>query len=814
MELVPLLSMDEENQMNKEATPEVLPILPLRNTVLFPGVVIPITAGRTKSNRLVNDAYQKDKIIGVIAQKNTEADDPVENDLYKTGTVAQILKVFKLPDGNTTVIIQGKKRFEIAQIETYKPYIRAKIHVLEEKITHLSKKEVTASVASLKELALNIIKLNPSIPVEARFAIENIESPTFLTNFLASNVNAAVADKQKILETEDWAERTSFLMTLMAKDLQMLELKDKIQNKAKKDINQQQKDYYLRQQIRALHEELGEESPDFTVDSMKKRAKKKKWNKDMQAIFDKEIKKLPRMNPAAPDYSLHLNYIELLLELPWDEYTTDNFDMNHAKEVLDEDHFGLEKVKERILEYLAVLSLKKNMKAPILCLCGPPGVGKTSLGKSVAKALDRKYVRISLGGLHDEAEIRGHRKTYIGAMPGRIIQSLKKIKSANPVFVLDEVDKIGADFRGNPAYALLEVLDPEQNHSFIDNYVEHGFDLSKVLFIATANSLDGVHTALRDRMEVIEISGYTLEEKTEIALNYLLPKQVAEHALENSDIELSKPAIHKIIESYTHESGVRNLERKIAAIARNAAKNKAMGSKKTKVVDVETAQNILGKEEFINEKYQDNKVAGVVTGLAWTPVGGDILFVETGLSQGKGKLTLSGHLGDVMKESALAALTYLKSHSKKYKIDPDVFEHFDIHIHIPAGAIPKDGPSAGVTLLTSLFSAFTQRKVKDFLAMTGEITLRGKVLPVGGIKEKILAAKRAGIKTILLPMDNQKDITEIKPSYLEGVHFHYVKYMNEVLEFAVTEELVEEPFDLSFSKNNVKKEKEAEMVND
>lgn len=788
-EFFPLLTSEDEEVMNSEETPEILSILPLRNTVLFPGVVIPITVGRDKSIRLIKEAYKGNKIIGVVSQKDVSIEDPSFDDLQKVGTVAFIVKMLQMPDGNTTVIIQGKKRFNLEELVQEEPYIKARITKFEETALVLDK-EFEAVFATLKEMSMQIIQLSPNIPSEAGFAIKNIESPSFLINFISSNMNAEVGDKQRMLESGDLKERAQMVLEHLTKELQMLELKNQIQSKVRVDIDKQQREYFLHQQLKQIQEELGGDSPDLEIENLRERGMMKKWPKDVADTFNKELDKLQRMNPAAADYSVLINYAELLLELPWNEFTEDNFDLKYAEEVLDQDHFGLEKVKQRILEYLAVLKLKHNMKAPILCLVGPPGVGKTSLGKSIAKSIGRKYVRIALGGVRDEADIRGHRKTYIGAMPGRIIQSLKKAQSANPVFVLDEIDKIGNDFRGDPSSALLEVLDPEQNNAFADHYVELDFDLSNVMFIATANSLSGIHPALRDRMEIIEVNGYTIEEKVEIAKQYLVPKQREQHGLKPSHIEIKPDIIEKVVEDYTRESGVRGLEKKIATLIRGIAKSVAVKEKYRKTLTKDDVERLLGAPEFDKDMYQGNEVAGVVTGLAWTQVGGDILFIETSLSKGKGKLTLTGSLGDVMKESAVIALAYLRANGNKFGIDPKLFDTWDVHIHVPAGAVPKDGPSAGITMLTALTSAFTQRKVKPYLAMTGEITLRGKVLPVGGIKEKILAAKRAGIKDIILCQANKKDILEINPKYVKELRFHYVNEMAEVIDLALMKQKV------------------------
>lgn len=801
-ELIPLLSNEEEDQMNQEKIPDILPILSLRNTVLFPGVVIPITVGRDKSIQLIKDAYKGDKIIGVVSQKEDKTEDPEFEDLNTVGTVAMVMKMLRMPDGNTTVIIQGKRKFKMIEAVETNPYIKARVKAFSDIKPAAKDKEFEALVSSVKDTALLIIQNSPNIPAEAGFAIKNIESPSFLINFISSNMNATVAEKQKILEISGLKERATTVLAHLSKELQMLELKNQIQSKVKVDIDKQQRDYFLNQQLKTIQEELGGNPVEELVNEYKKKAQDKKWNENIAKLFGKELEKLQRMNPNSAEYSVQTNYLETLLDLPWNELTDDNLDLKHAEEVLNSDHFGLEKVKERILEYLAVLKLKGNLKSPILCLYGPPGVGKTSLGKSIAKALGRNFVRMSLGGLKDESEIRGHRKTYIGAMPGRIIQNIKKAKSDNPVFILDEIDKVGNDFHGDPSSALLEVLDPEQNTAFYDNYLEMDYDLSKVMFIATANSLSTIQPALRDRMEIIDITGYTIEEKTEIAKRHLIPKQIEEHGLTKKDLVFEPKSIEKIIEGYTRESGVRTLEKQIAKIARNKAKGIAMEIKTNPKITAKDVRSILGPEIFHNDKFTNNNVAGVVTGLAWTPVGGDILFIEAGLSRGKtgGKLTLTGNLGDVMKESAVIALEYVKSHAESFQINIDVFEDWNLHIHVPEGATPKDGPSAGVTMLTAIVSAFTQRKVKKQLAMTGEITLRGKVLPVGGIKEKILAAKRAGIKEIILCADNRKDIEEIKKEYIKDLQFHFVETMEEVLEIALLKEKVKNALDFNKTK--------------
>jgi len=782
--------------MNNEETPETLAILPLRNTVLFPGVVIPITVGRDKSIKLIKEAYKGNKIIGVVSQKDVSIEDPTFEQLNTVGTVANIIKLLQMPDGNTTVIIQGKQRFSLIEEVQNEPYIKAVVKKFEEQ-KHKADKEFKTLIASIREMSAQIIQLSPNIPTEAGIALKNIESNSFLINFISSNMNAEMADKQKILEMNKLQDRAQKVMELLMVELQMLELRNQIQSKVRTDLDKQQRDYFLNQQLKTIQEELGGSSADLEFDALQEKAKQKKWSKAVASHFDKELDKLGRMNPAAPDYSVQLNYLELLLDLPWSEFTKDNFDLKRAQRILDKDHFGLEKVKQRIIEYLAVLKLKRDMKAPILCLVGPPGVGKTSLGKSIAKALGRKYVRMALGGIRDEAEIRGHRKTYIGAMPGRIISSIKKAGADNPVFVLDEIDKVGTDHRGDPSSALLEVLDPEQNSAFYDHYVEMDYDLSNILFIATANSLSTIQPALLDRMEIIEVNGYTIEEKIEIAKKYLLPKQKENHGLQNKDINLKPALIEKVIEDYTRESGVRGLEKKIGSIVRGVATKIAMEETYQPTLTPEDIERILGAPIYDKDLYEGNEVAGVVTGLAWTSVGGDILFIEASLSPGKGKLTLTGNLGDVMKESAVIALAYLRAHAAEFGIDYSLFDSWDVHVHVPAGATPKDGPSAGVTMLTALTSAFTQRKVKQHLAMTGEITLRGKVLPVGGIKEKILAAKRANIKEIILCKSNRKDILEIKESYIKDLKFHYVTEMSEVIDMALTKNKVKKPLDLT-----------------
>ncbi|MDG5491436.1 endopeptidase La [Psychroserpens sp. SPM9] len=790
-ELIPLMTPEDEAEINNELLPDSLPILPLRNTVLFPGVVIPITAGRDKSIKLIKDANSGSKVIGVVSQKDELVEDPSAKDIFKKGTVARILKVLKMPDGNTTIIIQGKKRFEIQDVVSEEPYLTATVKDVPEAKPAVDNEEFSAIIESIKDLSLQIIKDSPNIPTEASFAIKNIESNSFLVNFVSSNMNLSVKEKQDLLEVNDLKERALATLKLMNVELQKLELKNDIQSKVQSDMNQQQREYFLHQQMKTIQEELGGGvSSGEEIEEMRQRAKTKKWNEKVAEHFDKELSKMQRMNPQVAEYSIQRNYLDLFLDLPWNEFSTDKFDLKRAMKILDRDHYGLDDVKKRIIEYLAVLKLRNDMKSPILCLYGPPGVGKTSLGKSIAEALGREYVRMSLGGLRDEAEIRGHRKTYIGAMPGRIIQNLKKAGTSNPVFVLDEIDKLSNSNQGDPSSALLEVLDPEQNSEFHDNFLEMGFDLSKVMFIATSNSLNSIQPALMDRMEIINVTGYTIEEKVEIGKRHLLPKQLKEHGLSDKHLKIAKPQLEKIVEGYTRESGVRGLEKQIAKMVRHAAKNIAMEETYNLKVTNEDVIEVLGAPKLERDKYENNNVAGVVTGLAWTRVGGDILFIESILSKGKGNLTITGNLGKVMKESATIAMEYIKANADEFGIKPEVFENYNVHIHVPEGATPKDGPSAGVTMLTSLVSLFTQRKVKNSLAMTGEITLRGKVLPVGGIKEKILAAKRARIKEILLCEDNKRDIDEIKPEYLKGLTFHYVKDMSDVLKLALTNQKV------------------------
>ena len=789
-EFIPLMSSEDEEEMNNEDLPEILPILPLRNTVLFPGVVVPITAGRDKSIKLINQTNKEGKIIGVVSQKEEGEEDPGIEDINTIGTVAKILKVLKMPDGNTTVIIQGKKRFQVAEVITTEPYLTATVRAVEEARPAKDNEEFLVIVETIKEKSLAIIKDSPNIPSDASFAIKNIESPSFLINFVSSNLNISVAEKQKLLQINDLQERALETLRYMNMELQKLSLRKDIHTKVHNDINKQQREYFLNQQMKTIQEELGGSTSEAEIEAMRVRGKAKKWNEDTAAHFNKELSKMQRLNPQVAEFSIQKNYLDLLLELPWNEFSKDKFDLKRAKKILDRDHYGLDDVKKRIIEYLAVLKLRNDMKSPIICLYGPPGVGKTSLGKSVAEALGREYIRISLGGLRDEAEIRGHRKTYIGAMPGRIIKSLKKAGTSNPVFVLDEIDKLSIGSQGDPSSALLEVLDPEQNSSFYDNFLELGYDLSKVMFIATSNSLSTIQPALLDRMEIINVTGYTIEEKIEIAKQHLLPKQLKEHGLTKEHLKVGKAQLEKIVEGYTRESGVRGLEKQIAKTVRYAAMKIALEESYNIKISNEDIIEILGVPRLERDKYENNQVAGVVTGLAWTRVGGDILFIESTISKGKGTLNMTGNLGKVMKESATIALEYIKSNAEKLGLKQEIFEKYNVHIHVPEGATPKDGPSAGITMLTSLVSLFTQRKVKKSLAMTGEITLRGKVLPVGGIKEKILAAKRARIKEILLCEENKRDIDEIKPEYLKGLTFHYVKEMSDVLALALTKEKV------------------------
>lgn len=786
MEFMPIIPLNEEEDPNadQQAIPAELPILPLRNTVLFPGVVIPITVGRDKSIKAVNDAYKADKLIGVIAQKDSTVEEPQVSDLEEIGTVAKIVKLIKMPDGGTTIIIQGRKRFKVEEITTEDPYFKAKIKVLPDENLK-GDKDFEAMVGSIKDLAGQIVGLSPNLPSEAAIILKNIENPSFLIHFVSSNLNSDIKEKQRLLVINDIKSRAELLMNLMQTELQYAELKNKVTNKTRNELDKQQREYFLQQQLKAIKEELGGDNV-AEVKEMQKKAEAKKWTAAAKELFNKGIEKLERMHPSTPDYSVTYNHLDLMLDLPWGEYTEDQYDLKKAKKILDHDHYGMEKIKERILEYLAVLKLKGDMKSPILCFLGPPGIGKTSLGKSIAAAINRKYVRVSLGGLHDESEIRGHRKTYIGAMPGRIVQSIRKIKSSNPVMILDEIDKVGNTVHGDPSSALLEVLDPEQNNSFYDNYLELEYDLSKVLFIATANNIGNIQPALRDRLEIIDLNGYAVEEKIEIAKRHLLPKQKDMHGLNNNDFKISDAVLEKVIEYYTRESGVRELDRMLASIMRYQAKEIVVKGKLKPTITGNDVEKILGKPRYSNDLYKIANMPGVAVGLAWTYVGGDILFIETQLSEGKGELKLTGNLGNVMKESASTALTYLEANCKKNNIETELFNKRDIHIHVPEGAVPKDGPSAGITMLTALASAFTGRKVKPYLAMTGEITLRGQVLPVGGIKEKVLAAKRAGLKEIIMCWQNEKDVEEINGQFIKGIKFHYVKTMQQVLDIALT----------------------------
>ena len=794
-EFIPLITNEEDEDLVDASIPEEIAILTLRNTVLFPGVVIPITVGRDKSIKLINDSYKDSKIIAVVGQKDVDEESPGPNDINEIGTVGHIMKVLKMPDGNTTVIIQGKKRCQIKEVTSTDPYFFGKIEKLSDSRPKPKNKEFKALVSSLKDLALKIIKDSPNIPSDASFAIKNIESDAFLINFIASNMNLNMEQKQGLVEINDLKDRATKVLELLTKEMQLLEIKNQIQSKVKVDLDNQQREYFLHQQIKTIQEELGGSATDQEIQELSNKAAKKKWNDKVEKHFFKELEKLQRINPQAAEYSVYLNYLELLVDLPWNEYTEDKFDLRRAQKILNRDHYGLDEVKDRILEHLAVLKLKKDMKAPILCLYGPPGVGKTSLGKSIAEAIGRKYIRMSLGGVRDESEIRGHRKTYIGAMPGRIIQNIKKVRTANPVFVLDELDKVSRDAHGDPSSALLETLDPEQNDAFYDNFVEQDFDLSKVMFIATANSLNTIQPALRDRLEIIEVTGYTIEEKVEIARRHLLPKQLIEHGLNKTDVKIGKRVLLKLVDGYTRESGVRTLEKKVAKVVRSYAKAIALEEPKDPKVNLNDLIEILGPSRE-RDKYQGNEFAGVVTGLAWTAVGGDILFIEVSLSKGKGKFTVTGNLGDVMKESSTLAMEYLRSHAEDYNIDPEVFDKWNVHIHVPEGATPKDGPSAGITMLTALASAFTQRKVKARTAMTGEITLRGRVLPVGGVKEKILAARRAEIKDIIVSEENRHDVEKIGEEYLKGLTFHFVKDARDVLEVALTNIKVDKALDI------------------
>jgi ATP-dependent Lon protease len=797
-DIVPIIADGDDGELEDVDVPESIPILSLRNTVLFPGVVLPISIGRPKSIQLIKDAYRNDKIVGTVAQKDPDVENPQFQDLHLIGTIGQIVKLLEMPDGSTTAIIQGRKRMALQELVSDEPYFVAKVKTIPELKPEALSKDFDAVVGSLKDLSLKIIKINPNISPEASFAIKNIENNTYLINFICSNTDIKVQDKQKLLEINILRDRGFMLLEYLVQEIQVLELKNELQSKVKSDLDQQQREFLLHQQMKTIQNELGGNPVEKEIEEYIKKAESKKWSKEVKMVFEKELDKLHRLNPAAAEYSVQVNYIQTLLDLPWDFYTVDNLDLNHARQVLDSDHFGLDEVKERILEHLAVLKLKGDLKSPILCLYGPPGVGKTSLGRSVAKALDRKYVRMSLGGLHDEAEIRGHRKTYIGAMPGRIIQNLKRAGSSNPVFILDEIDKVGQDFRGDPSSALLEVLDPEQNSTFFDNFLEMEYDLSKVLFIATANNLATISPALRDRMELIEITGYLIEEKLEIAKRHLFPKQLENHGVKKDQISIDTKVMETLIEKYTRESGVRELDKRLAKVVRVTAKNIASETKYESVLTQKALGEMLGPPKYARDIYSGNEQAGVVTGLAWTTAGGEILFVETSLSRGNGKLTLTGNLGEVMKESAVIALEYLKSNAELLDLPDNFSEKWNIHIHVPEGAIPKDGPSAGITMASSIASAFTQRKVKKFVAMTGEITLRGKVLPVGGIKEKILAAKRATIKEIIISEENRKDVENIKEIYIRGLKFHYVESIMEVLELALLKQKVKNPKKISF----------------
>lgn len=780
--LIPMNEMDGDQEILD--IPDELILLPLRNTVLFPGVIIPITVGRDKSISAVTDAYKGNKLIGVLAQKDDSIEEPAVKDLCRIGTVAKIIKLIRMPDGGTTVIIQGKKRFEITKISQEKPYFKAKINVfVDQKLPE--NEDFDAHIGSIKDLAGQIIQLSPNMPTEASIILRNIESPEFLINFVGSNLNTDIREKQELLELSSIEDRSVKLIGLLQKQLQFAELKNKVTNNARSEIDKQQREYFLQQQLKSIKDELGGEN-DMELTAMKKRAETKKWPESAKELFNSNISKLERMHSSTPDYSVLYNHTDFILNLPWDDYSQDNYDLDYAKKVLDHDHYGVTKIKERILEYLAVLKLKGDMKSPILCFVGPPGIGKTSLGKSIASAIGRKYIRLSLGGLHDESEIRGHRKTYIGAMPGRILQNIKKSKTSNPVIILDEIDKVGNENRGDPSSALLEVLDPEQNSTFYDNYLELEYDLSRVLFIATANDLQRIQPALRDRLEIINLNGYAIEEKVEIAKKYLVPKQKEAHGLGKTKFKISPKVIEKIIESYTRESGVRELDRQLASVMRYVAKLVATDAPVPATITEELIIKILGKTKYSNELYRIASISGVAVGLAWTSVGGDILFIEALLSEGKGELKLTGNLGDVMKESAITAFTFVKANARKLGIDPALFQQKNIHIHVPEGAVPKDGPSAGITMLAAITSAFTDRKIKPYLGMTGEITLRGQVLPVGGIKEKVLAAKRAGLKELILCFENEKDVEEIDPTFIKGVKFSYVRTMQEVLEKALT----------------------------
>ena len=781
--IIPLNDSDQEDQNTIEVPPEI-PLLPLRNTVLFPGVVLPITVGRDKSIKAVNDAYKGDKLIGVVAQKDSNVEEPEMKDLENIGTVAKIVKLIKMPDGGTTIIIQGKNRFLIESIFEEDPYFKAKIKKLEEEESPKDE-DFNAYIANIKDLAADIVHLSPNIPTEASIILRNIENPAFLIHFVSSNLNTDIKDKQRLLELNQIRQRADLLMQLLQKELQFVELKNKVTSKTRTELDKQQREYFLQQQMKSIKDELGGDSNSQEIKEMHKKAETKKWPAAAKEAFKKGIEKLERMHPSTPDFSVVYNHLDLMLDLPWETYTEDHYDLKKAKKTLDTDHYGMYKIKERILEYLAVLKLKGDMKSPILCFIGPPGIGKTSLGRSIANAIGRKYVRLSLGGLHDESEIRGHRKTYIGAMPGRILQSIRKVKSSNPVMILDEIDKVGNDHRGDPSSALLEVLDPEQNHTFYDNYLEAEYDLSKVLFIATANNVQNIQPALRDRLEIIDLGGYAVEEKMEIAKRHLFPKQKELHGLKSSHFKIADKVLEKVIQDYTRESGVRELDRQLSSIMRYQAKQLVLKGKLKATITADDIEKMIGKPKYSNDIYKTANMAGVAVGLAWTYVGGEILFIETSLSDGKGEVKLTGNLGNVMKESASTALTYLQSNANKYKLDKKLFEKKNIHIHVPEGAVPKDGPSAGITMMSAIASALTGKRVKPFLAMTGEITLRGQVLPVGGIKEKVLAAKRAGLKEIILCWQNEKDVQEIEQEFIKGIKFHYVKTMNQVLELAL-----------------------------
>jgi ATP-dependent Lon protease len=785
MEFMPIIPLNEDGDENpdEQGIPDEIALLPLRNTVLFPGVVIPITVGRDKSILAVTDAYKTDKLIGVVAQKDSEIQEPTISDLENIGTIARIIKLIKMPDGGNTIIIQGRRRFKIDEITSEDPYFKARISKMDDE-TVPDDKDFEAMVGSIKDLAGQIVDMSPNLPSEAGIILKNIENPSFLIHFVSSNLNSDIKEKQKLLEINNLKARAEVLMNLLHTEIQYTELKNKVTNKTRAELDKQQKDYFLQQQLKAIKEELGGDNV-AEVKEMQKKAETKKWPATAKEMFEKGIEKLERMHPSTPDYSVVYNHLDLMLDLPWEDYTQDMYDLKKAKKILDQDHYGMHKIKERILEYLAVLKLKGDMKSPILCFLGPPGIGKTSLGKSIAAAINRKHVRVSLGGLHDESEIRGHRKTYIGAMPGRILQSIRKIKSSNPVMILDEIDKVGSDHRGDPSSALLEVLDPEQNHSFYDNYLELEYDLSKVLFIATANNIANIQPALRDRLEIIDLSGYAVEEKIEIAKRHLMPKQMEAHGLQNNSFKVSDKVLEKIIEDYTRESGVRELDRQLASIMRNQAKELALKDKLKSIITTKDVERILGKPRYSNEIYKTVNMPGVAIGLAWTYVGGDIMFIEASLSEGKGDLKLTGNLGNVMKESAVTAYTWLQSNAKKQGLTPEVFNTKTVHIHVPEGATPKDGPSAGITMTTALTSAFTGRKVRPYFTMTGEVTLRGQVLPIGGVKEKVLAAKRAGLKEIILCWQNEKDVQEIDSSFIKGLKFHYVRTMQQVLDLVL-----------------------------